>query len=129
MAERKYALGIDYGTESARAVLVDVASGKEVASAVYEYSHGVITDRLPGTKTRLPAHDWALQDPQDYLRALDATVPAVLKKAKVNGRQVIGIGTDFTACTMLPVQADGTPLCALKAVSYTHLTLPTILLV
>ena len=114
MAERKYALGIDYGTESARAVLVDVSSGKEVASAVYEYSHGVITDRLPGTKTRLPAHDWALQDPQDYLRALDATVPAVLKKAKVKGRQVIGIGTDFTACTMLPVQADGTPLCALK---------------
>lgn len=114
MAERKYALGIDYGTESARAVLVDVANGKEVASAVYAYSNGVISDRLPRTKTKLPAHDWALQDPQDYLRALDATVPAVLKKARVKGRQVIGIGTDFTACTMLPVLADGTPLCTLK---------------
>ena len=113
-SEKRYALGIDYGTESARALLVDVSSGREVATAVYAYSNGVITDRLPGTKTRLPAHDWALQDPEDYLRALDATVPAVLRKAKVRGDQVIGIGTDFTACTMMPVKRDGTPLATLK---------------
>ena len=130
--KRTFALGIDYGTESARALLVDVSSGEEVATAVYEYFHGVITERLPaspagstgreawrprgvpGTRTRLPAHDWALQDPMDYLRALDATVPKCLRQAKVKGDQVIGIGTDFTACTMLPVRADGTPLCALK---------------
>ena len=114
MAKRTFALGIDYGTESARALLVDVSSGEEVATAVYEYSHGVITERLPGTRTRLPAHDWALQDPMDYLRALDETVPKCLRLAKVKGDQVIGIGTDFTACTMLPVKADGTPLCTLK---------------
>ena len=115
MAKRRlFALGIDFGTESARAVLVDVRTGREVSSAVYEYAHGVISDRLPGTKVRLPAHDWALQDPDDYLRALDATVPACLKAARVRGEQVIGIGTDFTACTMLPVKADGTPLCRLK---------------
>ena len=110
----KYALGIDYGTESARALLVDVADGREVATAVYPYSNGVITERLPGTTVRLPAHDWALQDPEDYVRALEKTIPAVLKAAKVKGDQVIGIGTDFTACTMLPVKADGTPLCVLK---------------
>ena len=115
MAKRRtFTLGIDFGTESARALLADVRTGEEVSSAVYEYSHGVITDRLPGTRTRLPAHDWALQDPDDYLRALDSTVPACLKAARVKADQVIGIGTDFTACTMLPVKADGTPLCRLK---------------
>jgi len=113
MAEPTFALGIDFGTESARAILVGVADGQEVATAVYEYAGGVITDRLPDTGTALPAHDWALQDPDDYLRALDATVPACLKEAGVRPEQVIGIGTDFTACTMLPTKADGTPLCTL----------------
>ncbi|MBE3100053.1 MAG: ribulokinase [Planctomycetes bacterium] len=113
MPEPTFALGIDYGTESARALLVDVADGREAATAVYQYSNGVITERLPGTRTRLPAHDWALQDPEDYLRALDATVPACLAQAGVRGEQVIGIATDFTACTMLPARKDGTPLCLL----------------
>ena len=115
MPEPTFALGIDYGTESARALLVDVATGDEVATAVCEYSNGVITESLPGTGTKLPAHDWALQDPGDYLRALDATVPACLKEAGIDGGQIIGIATDFTACTMLPTKADGTPLCALDA--------------
>jgi len=106
MADANYALGIDFGTESARAVLVDVADGREVASAVYEYSNGVIVDRLPDGGPALPAHDWALQDPDDYLRALEATVPACLADAGVAPEQVIGIGTDFTACTMLPTRAD-----------------------
>jgi len=114
MPEPKFALGIDFGTESARALLVDVANGDEVATAVYEYSGGVITETLPDVGTELPAHDWALQDPDDYLRALDATVPACLKEAGASGDQVIGIATDFTACTMLPTKADGTPLCTLE---------------
>ncbi|MBM4020233.1 MAG: ribulokinase, partial [Planctomycetes bacterium] len=113
MPDAKYALGIDYGTESARALLVDVADGREAATAVYQYANGVITDRLPDGGTRLPAHDWALQDPEDYLRALDATIPECLRQAGVRSEQVIGIGTDFTACTMLPVRRDGTPLCTL----------------
>lgn len=113
MADAIYALGIDYGTESARALLVNVATGTEAASAVYEYASGVITDRLPGTRTPLPAHDWALQDPDDYLRALEATVPVCLAGVGAEAHQVIGIGTDFTACTMLPTRADGTPLCTL----------------
>ena len=113
MSEARYALGVDYGTESARALLVDVADGREVATAVYPYSNGVISERLPGAGTHLPAHDWALQDPEDYLRALDETVPACLALAGIRGDQVIGIGTDFTACTMLPVRRDGTPLCTL----------------
>ena len=111
--EGRFTLGIDYGTESARALLVDVADGREVATAVYLYSNGVISDRLPDAGTQLPAHDWALQDPEDYLRALDKTIPAVLRQAGVKGDQVIGIATDFTACTMMPTRKDGTPLCTL----------------
>ncbi len=113
MADRKFALGIDYGTESARALLVDVADGREVATAVYQYSNGVVSERLPDAGTQLPAHDWALQDPEDYLRALEATVPVCLKEAGLKGDEVIGIATDFTACTMMPVRRDGTPLCTL----------------
>lgn len=106
----KYTLGIDYGTLSARAVLVEVDTGREVASSVYEYSNAVIDDRLPSTGEKLPP-DWALQDPRDYLTALETTVPTVLKQSGVNPNDVIGIGIDFTACTMLPMDKDGNALC------------------
>ena len=108
----KYAIGIDFGTESGRALLVDVADGREVATAVYNYSNGVIDEYLPGTSIRLEP-DWALQDPNDYIETLKHTVPAVLKESGVDPADVIGIGIDFTACTMLPVKADGTPLAQL----------------
>jgi len=109
----KYTIGVDYGTLSGRAVLVNVAGGEEVASAVYDYPHGVMDRQLP-TGKRL-GHDWALQHPQDYLDVLAHTVPAVLRESGVNPEDVIGIGTDFTACTVLPVMADGTPLCFMEA--------------
>ena len=110
----KYAIGVDFGTESGRAVLVDVADGREVATAIYPYSHGVIDEKLPipGKEILLPP-DWALQDPEDYIRTFQVTIPAVLKESGVDPADVIGIGIDFTACTMLPVKADGTPLCIL----------------
>ncbi|MFN8486083.1 MAG: ribulokinase [Caldilineaceae bacterium] len=108
----KYAIGIDYGTESGRALLVDVADGREVATAVYPYSNGVIDERLPESGARLEP-DWALQDPNDYIETLKRTVPAVLKESGVDPGDVIGIGIDFTACTMMPVKRDGTPLCQL----------------
>jgi len=110
MPRKKYTIGIDFGTESARAVLVDVSNGREVASEVYNYLYGVMDEVLPDGKTRL-GPDWALQDPEDYIRALKVTIPGCLRRAKVNPDDVIGIGTDFTACTMLPVDKDGTPLC------------------
>jgi L-ribulokinase len=108
----KYALGIDFGTESGRALLVDVADGREVATAVYEYANGVIDEVLPESNVRLDP-DWALQDPNDYIETLKRAVPAVLQQSGVNSADVIGVGIDFTACTMLPVKADGTPLCQL----------------
>ncbi|HET7144058.1 MAG TPA: ribulokinase [Anaerolineales bacterium] len=108
----KYSIGVDFGTESGRAVLVDLADGKEIATAVYPYSHGVIDEKLPDTEIELEL-DWALQDPQDYVRVFKNTIPAVLKESGVKPADVIGIGIDFTACTMLPTKADGTPLCDL----------------
>ncbi len=105
----KYAIGIDFGTESGRVVLVDVADGREVATAVHRYANGVIDERLPGSGIPLEP-DWALQDPNDYLEVLKHAVPAVLQQSGVSPDDVIGIGIDFTACTMLPVKANGTPL-------------------
>ncbi|GGJ58108.1 L-ribulokinase [Anoxybacillus voinovskiensis] len=105
----KYVIGIDYGTESGRAVLVDL-EGREIADHVTPYPHGVIDEVLPESNVKLE-QDWALQHPRDYLEVLATAVPAVLKKSGVNPADVIGIGIDFTACTMLPVDVFGEPLC------------------
>lgn len=106
---KKYSIGVDYGTQSGRSVLVDVGTGEVVAQAVKEYTHGVIDECLPdGTKL---GHDWALQHPNDYLEVLEVTIPAVLKESNVSRENVIGIAIDFTACTILPVDKEGMPLC------------------
>lgn len=110
---RRIALGLDYGTESARAVLVDVTNGAELATAEFAYTDGVIDKALPGSGKRL-GHDWALQNPRDWLEALRVTVPKALKAAKVKPEDIIGIGLDFTACTVLPIDAKGEPLCFQK---------------
>jgi L-ribulokinase len=109
-----YTVGIDFGTESGRAVLVDVADGRELATSVYQYANGVIDEHLPAPDddVRL-GPDWALQDPGDYIRTFRHAVPAVLAQSGVDPADVIGVGIDFTACTMLPTLADGTPLADL----------------
>src|SRR3954469_8496001 len=116
MAERRssdtYVVGVDYGTLSGRALVVRVSDGAEVGTAVHAYPHGVVDDRLPGSETTLPP-DWALQVPQDYRDVLRTAVPAALADAGIDPADVIGIATDFTACTMVPTLADGTPLCEL----------------
>ena len=114
MTTNKFSLGIDFGTESGRAVLVETKTGKEIATSVYTYKNGVIDEKLPveGDPVRLES-EWALQDPQDYIRTFQQTVPDVLSQTGVNPVDVIGVGIDFTACTMMPAKADGTPLCFL----------------
>lgn len=106
---KKYTIGIDYGTQSGRAVLVDLSDGREVADHVTPYPHHVIDERLPGSGIKLE-HDWALQHPGDYMEVLRRSVPAVLQESGIDPADVIGIGIDFTACTMLPVDAQGQPL-------------------
>lgn len=109
----RYAIGVDFGSESGRAVVVDVADGRQLATAVWPYSNGVIDERLPIEQNVPLQPDWALQDPEDYLRVFRETVPSALRQAGVDPADVIGLGIDFTACTMMPTLADGTPLALL----------------
>src|SRR6516164_875928 len=111
-----YVVGVDFGTLSARALVVRVSDGAEAGTAVSEYPHGVIDRELRGRE--LPP-DWALQDPGDYTDALGVAVPAAIRDAGIDPAQVIGVATDFTASTCLPVVSGpdpvsaGTPLCQL----------------
>ena len=107
---KKYSIGVDYGTQSGRAVLVELDTGMELASAVKNYAHGVMDKKLPDGVTVLEP-DWALQHPEDYLEVLRVTIPEILKETGVSPDDVIGLGIDFTACTMLPVDKEGIPLC------------------
>ncbi len=106
----KYTIGVDFGTESARAVLVDIASGRVTATATTPYAHGVIDRTLPGHTEHLPP-DWALQHPGDWLQAVEHLLRTMAGHA--DPADIIGIGADFTSCTVLPTTADGTPLCLL----------------
>ena len=105
----KYTIGIDYGTLSVRALVVDVADGHELGTAVYEYPHAVMSESLPNGR-KLPP-DWALQHPQDYLDGLSFTIQQAMKDAGVSKEDVIGLGIDFTSNTFLPVDQNGFPLC------------------
>ena len=104
-----YVIGVDYGTLSGRAVVVRVHDGAEMGSAVHEYEHGVMDTVLAATGEALPP-EWALQVPADYVDVLRHAVPAAVRAAGVDPSAVVGVCTDFTACTMVPVRADGTPL-------------------
>lgn len=106
----KYTIGIDFGTQSGRAVLVSLADGQEIADHVTAYPHGVIDRVLPESNIPL-GHEWALQHPGDYLEVIKNSVPAILTETGVNPEDVIGIGIDFTACTVVPVDSEMRPLC------------------
>ncbi|MEG1806393.1 MAG: FGGY family carbohydrate kinase, partial [Clostridia bacterium] len=105
----KYSIGVDYGTQSGRAVLVDVSNGDIICDSVKPYTHCVIDEQLP-TGEKLGS-DWALQHPRDYLEVLETTIPDVMKRGGVDKNDVIGMSIDFTACTILPIDKDGEPLC------------------
>jgi len=108
----KYAIGLDFGTNSVRALLVDITTGEEIATSVYEYPHGqagiLLDERDP---------DVARQHPQDYLDGTREVIVCVLTQAAArpgfSADQVVGIGVDTTGSTPIPVDANGTPL-ALK---------------
>jgi L-ribulokinase len=113
MAAEACVVGVDFGTLSGRAVVVRVSDGAELGSAVYEFPHGVMDRTLASSGASLPPQ-WALQDPGDWVGVLRTAVPAAIEAAGVDPSDVIGIGTDFTASTPLPVLADGTPLCKVQ---------------
>ncbi|HZL42716.1 MAG TPA: ribulokinase [Verrucomicrobiae bacterium] len=107
--KNRYSIGLDYGTNSVRALVVDVADGREVASAIWQYEHGdqgVILSRDPNL---------ARQHPSDYLKGAETAIRKALAAARKAVRgfsadQVIGIGVDTTGSTPLPVDAAGQPL-------------------
>ena len=105
----KYAIGVDFGTLSARALVAEVGTGRELASATMNYAHAVMDEQLPDGTRLMP--DWALQHPQDYLDCLAYTIPEAMRRAGVDAKDVIGVGVDFTACTMVAMDKSGTPLC------------------
>ncbi len=105
-----YTVGVDFGTLSARALLVNASTGEEIAEAAMDYPHGVMSERLARTGAPLPPN-YALQDPADYLAALAYVVPAVLARGGVAPAEVVGLGIDFTCCTLLSVDGAGVPLC------------------
>jgi L-ribulokinase len=107
-----YTIGVDFGTESARAVVVELTTGREVAESTSAYPSGVITESLPGSGIAL-AVDWALHDADDYLACLTEAVTRALAASGVPAASVIGIAIDATACTIVPTLADSTPLSRL----------------
>lgn len=111
-AEARHVIGVDFGTLSGRALVVRVSDGAELGTAVHEYEHAVMDRTLAATGATLPP-EWALQVPADYVQVLKTAVPAAIAQAGIDPASVIGIATDFTASTPLPVLADGTPLCEL----------------
>ncbi|HEY3412553.1 MAG TPA: ribulokinase [Armatimonadota bacterium] len=114
MSDTRYTIGLDFGTNTVRALLVEVSSGREIATSVHGYAHGEAGVVLDPADPNL-----ARQHPLDYLDGIRQTVRAVLKEAGAvpgfSPEQVIGIGVDTTGSTPLPVDADGQPLAAQPA--------------
>ena len=106
----RHVVGIDFGTLSGRAVVVRASDGEERGVGEFEYPHGVMDRELAESGEELPAA-WALQDPQDYVEVLKDAVPEAMEDAGVDPASVVGVGIDFTSCTILPTTSDGTPLC------------------
>jgi L-ribulokinase len=107
----KYAIGLDYGTNSCRSLIVDISNGKELASHVFPYPSGeagIIVDKADPNLAR--------QNPEDYIKGIEVTITEALKKAKdevsdFNPDDIVGIGVDTTGSSPLPCDSQGTPLC------------------
>jgi L-ribulokinase len=110
VSETVCTIGVDFGTESGRVLVLELDSGEELAVHVVPYAHGVIDRHLLGTDEPLP-DDWALQHPGDWTEVIERGVPAALAEAGVSAGRVAGLGVDFTSCTVLPADAEGVPLC------------------
>jgi len=108
----RFSLGLDFGTESVRGLLVDLESGAEAAQAECRYANGVISESLPVEGGARLERDWFLQDPNDYLVGVRTVVPECLRQAGAGPNDVVGIGIDFTSCTLMPCDRRGNPLCA-----------------
>ncbi|MCP1102106.1 L-ribulokinase [Aequitasia blattaphilus] len=112
----KYTIGLDYGTLSGRGILVRCSDGEVIGCEAKEYPHGVMTEKLPNGDEILPS-EWCLEHPKDYLDVLEDVIVRLIQKSNVDKEDIIAIGVDFTACTVLPIDEDGLPLCMKKEFS------------
>jgi len=108
-----YTIGLDFGTNSVRSLLVDITSGNELGTAVYEYETGQAGIILDPSN-----HHLARQNPSDYIKGIEVTITQAIAQAKKSDKQfdvsqIIGIGIDTTGSTPLPVDKNGTPLSML----------------
>lgn len=103
--EKRYAIGLDYGTLSVRALLLDMDSGEEAGTAVYEYPHGVVSGSLPDGSPIPP--EYALAVPEDYLQGLSQVVRDLLRESGAVPESVKGIGLDATSATVIPADKSG----------------------
>ena len=107
--DRLYTIGLDYGSLSCRGILADVRNGSIHAEETFVYPHGVMDTSLPdGTPL---ASGWYLQHPSDYVDALQAVIPSLVRKSGISPKQIVGIGVDATASTVIPVDETMQPLC------------------
>ena len=113
LVEGRYSVGFDFGTESVRVVIARVQDGRLAGQAVQPYRHRVIDQTLPGSGIKLPP-DYALQDPRDWLGSAARACRQAMAAASASPGEIVGIGLDFTSCTMLPCRRDGTPLCLIS---------------
>ncbi|RKY13300.1 MAG: ribulokinase [Planctomycetota bacterium] len=100
-----YTIGLDYGSNSVRCVIVDTSNGNEVGTAVFNYptgNAGIILDAND--------HNVARQNPTDYIEGLEVTIKDAIEEAKILPDEIVGIGVDTTGSTPLPIDKDGTPL-------------------
>lgn len=119
MKNQKYSIGIDYGSESGRVLVVDVNTGEIKGMHVIPYRHGVITETLPNSSKRIPKGS-ALQHPKDYIEVLEEGIPYAIAQAGVRPEQIIGMGVDFTSSTIVPVNEALVPLCFDKVWQDSH---------
>lgn len=111
----RYSIGLDFGTESLRATVVDATTGAVAAQTVRDYPHGVISRHLPldmtgGSTVDLPA-GYALQHPQDWLTASGDAGRGAVASANVSPGDVTVVDVSFAGGTILPAFADGSPVC------------------
>ncbi len=107
----KYAIGLDFGTNSCRSLIVDISNGNELASYVFNYPSGEAGVIIDSSNPNL-----ARQNPQDYIEGIEVTIKEAIKKAKATDKEfspdnVIGIGVDTTGSSPMPVDEKGMPLC------------------
>lgn len=105
---KHYTIGVDFGTLSARAVLLDTDTGATLPKdCTYVYPHGILRE-IGG---QILPKNYALEHPADYIEALEYIIKGVIEANGIDAYEVEGIGIDATTCTLIPVDKNGVPLC------------------